>query len=562
MRRLPFWSLVLSFGLSFIPLLAGPVQDLPTEAKSGIRIKLQPCFEDSPRAGYAPVRIAITNDSPDTHSWDFQFLSPGRNFGSTGNTLAFARTFTVPSTEERTFDILVPLTVISPSQYVNSPLSVQVTGYGALPQQIQLPSQNSQTSSGISIGYSGAINRKAGGEIKAKLDTSGPFFTAIDFTLLPADWRALSGLDRVWITEAEWNALPPGIRVSVEQWIATGGVLYLCGETTTPGTISKRGFGEIRSFRMEVGNTMAVALEQEIKNAAPGFGSQLSEEYRPDWPDQKIIPPYVPNSILLIGIILLFGLLVGPINFFVFARGAKRHRVFWTTPILSLGGALLVGATILVQDGFNGWGRRTAFVHLLPEQNSEVILQEQASRTALMTGTSFSFDSTALLQPISVDTRKNDFSTDGQKYGGDWFTSRRVQGHWLAAVRPSRARVQITNQAEFAQGQPPKILSSIGATLQDFYWIDAQSRVWHAANIGPGKTVVLALVNQLELDSKLTRELHDLAGPRLKKLRKATEHQPDFFYATAYAPKDVMLSTLNSIQWRDDRVLYLGPLHP
>ena len=555
---------LLVLGSSCNRIFAASTQFLPTEPKSGIGLKVSQCFDDTPRSGYAPVLITISNDTTAAHSWDFHFQSPGRNYGNNGNAVTFDRTLSVPPQTERNFDVLVPLALIASNQYNNSSISIVTTGRGAISTPVFLTGRNDSQNARISLGYSTAIEKRAGSDLRAKFDaTHATFHTAIDFTRVPSDWRAFSGLDLLWITDEEWNALLPETRIAVEQWVATGGILYRTSREGISGEVlEKRGFGEIRRFA-ELGGAPAANAISAVTNQEPsGISKQLSEEYRNAWPDPKIIPPYVPNSVLLISIIVVFGILVGPFNFFVLGKREKRHRIFWTTPALSIGGALLVGGTILVQDGFNGWGKRVALIHLLPEQNSEVILQEQASRTALMTKSDFSTDATALVEPISLDMRPHQFSTDGENYGGDWFASRRIQGQWLATVRPSRARVQITNSAEFAAGQPPKILSSIAVNLDDFFWISSDSRVWHTANLGPGKTVALTPVNAMELYSKINRTFQSLAGTRLRMLQKRVAQKPNFFYATARAPQNVLLPSLSVIQWRDDHVLYMGATLP
>ncbi|MEO7934005.1 MAG: hypothetical protein ABIT76_12690 [Chthoniobacterales bacterium] len=539
---------------------AGSTQTIPTQDRSGIQIKVGQLFDEQPRSGYAPLKITITNDTPSTHSWDFTFQSPGNSYGARGNTVTLQQSFSVPGNGERVFEVLVPLAIIGPSQYVNSSLSVQSEGYGVSASSIQLATKGGGRGySGPAVGYSLEIDRQSGSEIREKLEKGSVTFNAsIDFARLPADWRALSGFDKIWITGNEWTALPPATRLAVEQWVATGGVLHVFTTAAAPST-ERRGFGEIKT--VELAGAFQIAMEVERNKAS--ISTQLSDGYRSNWPNKTLVPPYRPNSILLIGIIAVFGIVVGPVNFFIFARREKRHRIFWTTPLLSIGGALLVGLTILVQDGFAGWGRRLALIHLLPEQNSEVVLQEQASRTGLLTGSGFEFDRTALIEPITLDNLPQAAVFDGTHISGNWFSSRRIQGQWIAAVRPSRAKVQIVNASEVAQGQPPKILSSIGATLDNFFWVDATTnRVWHGTGIGPGQTVTLSPVDSAAMESQLNLSLKGLPGPRLEAMRRQITMQPNSFYATARAPKDALISTLSSIQWRDDRVLYTGPVSP
>jgi len=104
-------------------------------------------------------------------------------------------------------------------------------------------------------------------------------------------------------------------------------------------------------------------------------------------------PPLVGQvrlqSGLIFGFILIFALVVGPLNLFVFASGKNRPRLFWTTPLISLIGAGLLAALMIVQDGFGGTGARTTLAVLLPQDKKMAVIQEQVSRTGILLGQPF-----------------------------------------------------------------------------------------------------------------------------------------------------------------------------
>ena len=87
--------------------------------------------------------------------------------------------------------------------------------------------------------------------------------------------------------------------------------------------------------------------------------------------------------------LVLFGILVGPVNLFVLAKSGRRHRLFITTPLISLGASLLLILLIIFQDGFGGRGMRRVLMEVRPDagQNAAFLHQEQIARTGILTGT-------------------------------------------------------------------------------------------------------------------------------------------------------------------------------
>ncbi|HEY5894014.1 MAG TPA: hypothetical protein VIT91_12355 [Chthoniobacterales bacterium] len=539
---------------------AKPVWQVGVDPKSGIEIEVTSPFDGQPMGGYSPFRVRVRNGSHADREWTLLAKSPGewRSFDST-QTLASRYRMRVEAGGERVFDILVPTACLT-RNYSSSAISVQFTGFGALP--------GFEWISGIdfsgkrligNIGLSRKVNDAFGSQLRKRLDDNGANngLSEIDFAELPPDWRALLGFDQIWMEQDEYDALPAAQRQAIQQWATTGGLLVLCrpqGEEK----MEPSGFGTVQTFPL-YGYTLAVAAAHMEKVGA-GNRAGLKESYRTVWPDKSWMAPYKANAPLLIGVICIFGVVVGPINFFLLCGREKRHRIFFMTPLISIIGALLIGLAIFIQDGLGGWGRRVALILLQPGQNFEVVQQEQASRTGVLLKTRFDVDEHAAFQPMPLSSRNKSYAFDGKKVTGDWFQSRAVQGQILTAVRPSRARVELLNAAEVAAGQRPRVLSSIGAKLDALFYVDPDGTLFRAENVSPGRAVTLEKCDRATFQTALNRGEFELTGPRLRRLAGFPNVTPGWFYATAEAPKGVMIDTLRSLDWRKDRAFYLGPV--
>ena len=170
------------------------------------------------------------------------------------------------------------------------------------------------------------------------------------------------------------------------------------------------------------------------------------------------------RSGLIFGFIAIFGILVGPVNLFWLAPAGKRQRMFWTTPLLSLGGSLLLVAIMVLQDGIGGNGARLTLAILQPEQKRLALMQEQVSRTGVLLKRSFPIVEPGWMQPLDLAKAESSYSSREGRHSfdetdttrtGDWFASRSVQAQLLETVRPSRAAIEVFPPA--AAGQPPSV---------------------------------------------------------------------------------------------------------
>ncbi|NJM37753.1 MAG: hypothetical protein HC845_07790 [Akkermansiaceae bacterium] len=234
------------------------------------------------------------------------------------------------------------------------------------------------------------------------------------------------------------------------------------------------------------------------------------------WPLQSQFGSQAFRYGLFIAVLVIFGILVGPINLFVFAKSNKRHKLFITTPLISLAASLLLIALIIIQDGFGGNGIRRVLMEVRPDGdlNAAYLHQEQFCRTGVLTKSDFTIDTPVAFTPVSIEESRwarftdrlgnkgsFDLQPDGGKFqaSGDWFQSRSEHGHVLSAVVSTRGRIEKTTTAN-------TMISTFEYPIDTLYYVDEKKQWFRAENISTGKSFTLAAVDASMVAPVLEKE--------------------------------------------------------
>jgi hypothetical protein len=345
----------------------------------------------------------------------------------------------------------------------------------------------------------------------------------------------------------------------LRDWVFRGGTLYICGANELGREFQESGFG--RTIALPSPDLDIDATANAVKALDPSLPTQLTTAYTRDratWDAFSTVGEIKVNVPLLIGFMALFAIVAGPLNLYLFAPSGRRHRLFWTTPVISLAASVILIVAILLQDGFGGSGTRTALIYVIPSERKQVVLQEQLSRTGVVRSSRFDTAEPAFIAPIDLQnrvfssSRRRQYENIERSFSGDWFTSRALQAHWIETVGSTRADVALLNASELQERSvAPVVLSSISARLNDLVYFDEHRQTWHAANVHPGEKIVLQKMEQTQ------QLLPKIAGPRLRAGWEKVANIPGYFYALS-TDGTGLIDTLPSIRWHDQRVLYVG----
>jgi hypothetical protein len=560
------------------PLTAQETHTFPTANDGQSRVEITSIFSPPPATGFVPLRIAVTNGTESDQSVRIDTSSES-NSGNSGNAAISSFSINAPRRETTVTELMAP--AFSPpvtAGYDHASFNIDSTAAGST-------DSFRMVSSGLGdlpcVAFSTILVGKNLDDINNGAASSGPsswryqnraFASSYNPAQLPSDWRGLSGIDVLVMTTDDWRDLDPARQLAVRHWIALGGQLELRSTTpspdlnslglaldggTEPNGDARRGLG---SVRLTPWNGLALGSDTFRAYAAGNGPTPERIRHNSGVTVTSLLETIGPRaaSALPVGLILLaFGILVGPLNLFKFAGPTRRHRLFITTPLISLGASLVLLGFILARDGTGGRGRRSAVIYINPDDHSACIRQEQICRTGVLLGSSFS-----TRQPAAVSIGAVSATTGGSvsfsnstsnsslrcafnsptDLSGDWFQSRSEQVHFIKTVTATRGRIEISGTPD-----APSAVSSFDFPLDSLFWRDAADQWWQApSTVTTGTPTPLAKVPSMNLSAFTSAN--------------AVSPKGRWFLATTSDPRAGLVDTLPSIRWERNDIILCGPV--
>lgn len=571
----------------------------PLDKPSGTEVQVRSVFDPLPPSGYAPVRVVATNGTNRNARWMFEFSSEMTNYRQPNkHASSFPLEIGARSTQSALF--LVPMAVGygghnsgSSSQTLN--VQISNTGFASPPHYDHQSHGTGFPSVALSNGLAEFSTAALDKEVESKLSSAGGYYgrrqnlfgSQFEPDDLPDNWLGYTGFDFVLLSSVDWQKLKPGVRGALLEWVRLGGTLHVfmspgVARSTLglPGGEAKGAvvvsLGKVETFEWD-GKKLAA---NETVNRYWGASTRVEDltvgrTSVSDWPLIGLLGSRSFASWQVIVFLVVFGLLVGPINLFVLAPAGKRHKLFVTTPLLSIGASVLMVALILMQDGTGGVGRRFIAINLEPAEAAAYVTQEQVSRTGVLLGAAFEVSQPALIEPVGmpdtawVKVKSNynsqpvELTQEGRERRGNFFQSRAEQGQVLRSAVSTRARLEL--KAGVAAGEAPVVISALGFTVDKLFYVakaGAAPEVWtlnEPLSTGQSATLVKAdpslyQGNWAAMITPAEKSLHS-------KITDAIGNQPGaFFVAKASKAPDFTVETLSSIRWQDDQIVVFGPV--
>ncbi len=529
--------------------------DVPMEIGAEAEIRLTPVSDLWLAGGFMPVRVRIENRAEVARAWTFVFNSernwrekmeftqslavgarsvletvvfvPGLGKASGGNTIQLRATVQGPGSERNSLGLTNYNSNVN--RYIGSSPSQEVDLYAA----ISASPEGGGTGAGPGPGSSSGGTRSATMELGV-----------VDAAAWPADWRVWSPFTQVVMTDREFRALDGARRAALMDWVAFGGKLSLYPPfaatwPSQPVATNTWGSGAVCAMASSLRYDKTI---QPDEGPTLSFHRQLFDQARSDAIPSGTGEAFSLSrgSVMITLFLLLFGILIGPVNLLVFAPTQRRHRLFITVPLISLAASVVLACIIVWRDGFGGTGVQHGVVILLPGENKAAVFQDQLSRTGVLFASRFPLPSdTQLLLPADPSasggnlSRDKQFARDETSVSGSWFASRQRQQHVLQRITPTRARVELVSGGE--AGAPPSVQSSVSAALRDFRYRDRERKLWGADEVAPGRKVTLRALPP--------------GWPDLP---------PGDFLGRAASSDIAPLATLPAIRWDDPVFFYTG----
>lgn len=278
----------------------------------------------------------------------------------------------------------------------------------------------------------------------------------------PSDWLSFSRWDAVAVTHDEFEAMPAQVRAGLTDWVRAGGNLLVlrAGKEEMPQEWKGLSVdGPNGCAARGIGLGRVVFVPRGAEREAGHFAWLRAKEG--DGPAVKTpeCAPVASGQVAVRGMFLLmlvFAVVVGPVNYVFCARGNRRIWMLWTSPVIAGLFIAAVFAYALFSDGIRPWGR-SAVVTLLDEKtHSAVTLGTTAWYAPMLPSEGLRFRSAAEVRTVSKpggvpweDRRTGLGVAQGaaQQLTGGWMVPRYPESFAYRRVEDSRLRMKFEKDA-------------------------------------------------------------------------------------------------------------------
>ena len=337
-------------------------------------------------------------------------------------------------------------------------------------------------------------------------------------------WLSYTPFDAVVLHETDLRMMPPAVVQAFWQYVEAGGVAAVLGRITFPKQLRARqvenrnavtrylvGFGEC--FEFDVRDTRNLddaqlnALEAGARRAGavwPAFGDVSMANGNFPVIENLSIPV---RGIALI--MLIFIIVVGPLNIIVLAKMNRRIWMLWTIPVISLATCAVVFVYSLFSEGITPTVRAESVTLLDHATRRATTLGRLAYYCPLTPSGGLVFDYDTEVYPLVArsfggGTSKSLDWTDGQHLDSGWLQARMPAHFAVRRCETRRERLQFEKDADGNW----LVVNGLGATIKQLvlrtdpdHEQDKRPREWHAGEIAPGARAKLTLVGPAAVNS-------------------------------------------------------------
>lgn len=477
----------------------------------GLRIGIDADWVMQTAPGYLPVRLDITNLS---EARVIQILERGTRFTSpyfpalgrpTGlryshGSMTVRREVTLARGARIRFALTVPVFATSENfQFEVREEGALLASLGSMGLQSSLPP--AEAGALLIAAPSSPLAARAAGWVRpvvspaaARMMTTPPGAAAyksppLDLVLeparVPATWLAFTSLRAVVLGTHDWDALTREQQDALRSWVACGGdLLIVDGEvprafhTAAPGAVPA-GVGAVPFFlghvhRVQSADLDASGLEMTLTglmslrdanwslpaNRAAGWNASGTRGFR-----QPIDGVGTVRARVYLSILLLFSLLIGPVNYLFLHRHRRQALIVVTTPILAVLFLVVLGGYVVIGEGF-GLHLRSATLTVLDQSRQAAATRASVSMYAAgrtpSAGLQFSRETAVF--PLGGVASNEDLHlnlTNAQEFSSGLVRARTPVNFETASFRTARERLVVTRTAEGLQ-----VVNGLGGTVR------------------------------------------------------------------------------------------------
>jgi len=346
-----------------------------------------------------------------------------------------------------------------------------------------------------------------------------PFLTTVNEREVEAwsrSWLGYSRFAGVIMTPAEWTRAGAEVQQAITRYVECGGVVVMLGAWNAPAAWHAdrsadgsyaHGFGRAivipePDFKKWNKNTWKRLAESFEKTIAPLRNRSNVQSANRRLPVVEELGVPVRGLFVLM---ILFAVVIGPVNFIVLGRRNRRIWTLWTVPALSIFTSVMVFAYAFVAEGFTVHYRTETFT-LLDQRTQHATTFGWAGLYAPLTpsgGIRLSPDA-ELTPQVELD-----YSDAGRQRTVNWTHTQHLDSGWIAARIPAHFTIRQSHTPRreristwVDQSGRLHAVNGLGTTVRRIRLADDAGLIHEARDIEPGADVVL---NPPSHDLKVSR---------------------------------------------------------
>jgi hypothetical protein len=478
-------------------------------------------------SGYEELRATLSNRSAQ-QAHQVTLAATG---GTSSSNVMVKRTIAVAAASTVQVSLFLP-------QPSNNSLQFEVTIDGNLEREL-VPVEITRTGAWVRRPYntlrlliSQRVNRsklmsEATVEEGLTEDKSGEIYTAylpydVALNEWSANWLAYSQFDGMIITSEELREMPSGVRSALWSYLECGGSLQVIGSWEVPnewrsrhdsiiGASSRKndlsfyyiGFGtliltgSVDPQRIEAKQWADIMSHWHSSRAGK---IDLLERVTPIQINQEF--PIVDRLAIPVRgffiLMILFVIVIGPLNLIWLARRKKKIWLLWTVPAISLLTTLGVSAFSLFSEGLSATSRTEAITILDEASHRATSIGWTGFYSPVMPGEGLHFNYDTELNPRFYRDFRH---VDGPTRIIDWSNDQHLVSEWISARVPvhfkfrkseaRRERLTVRRGANDAIS----IVNGLGAGIRQLWLADKTGEIYTATNISAGAESRLTPIN-------------------------------------------------------------------
>lgn len=479
------------------------------------------------RHGYLEYRFNLVNRSPKRHQVTLEIPK----FSSPSNAIQRnARSVVVEPLATMTISIYQPplqmypasgVKVVIDNQEQDEPLTINTVSHG-MDYYYGSPS--------VTVCFSQSLGKENFKEQLSSfsstyLSTPGsPGYSGTSFTFHQPDnpvsqwstnWLSYSRYDGVGITGDDWQKMPAGVQAALWNYVQCGGTLMVFGAWENPQLrlIQPERKGVLNVYPVGFGLCLCpfsplMRPTELTRTEWDTFWDSLGKTQAPfknmkSTSDANRAFPVVDNLKIpsrgLFLMMLMFVIVIGPVNLWVLARKKKKIWLLWTVPAFSLFTCLAVAGYATFSEGFKAYSRTEGLTILDETTHQATTIGWTAFYSPLTPSDGLRFGYETELTPQAW----RGYSREGA--GGktlDWSQDQHLASGWVNARVPAhfmirktetrRERLTINQEADGSIS----IVNGLGGNLQQLWYANQNGEIFTVSKVPAGAQ---ARLNRTEL---------------------------------------------------------------